>query len=216
MNPEASLALQTLVVSPSGALSPGPLTIATITLGARGGWKSGALVAFGHMMFELPYVVMLTVAFNTMKMFLESLKALILCTSVAIILYFAYMIFRDVFKGFRIENAKSGGKVSRSPIVVGFTFTAFNVFFLMWWISIGLSLITRIFEMGIASVIIMYPVHVWIDFAWLSLVAEASRRGTRLLSEKGYRVLMTLLGALMVLFAINILLKSFLGFAILP
>jgi threonine/homoserine/homoserine lactone efflux protein len=185
------------VVSPSGALSPGPLTIATITLGARGGWKSGALVAFGHMMFELPYVVMLTVAFNTMKIFLESLKALILCTGVAIILYFAYMIFRDVFKGFRIENAKSGGKVSRSPIVVGFTFTAFNVFFLMWWIS-------------------MYPVHVWIDFAWLSLVAEASRRGTRLLSEKGYRVLMTLLGALMVLFAINILLKSFLGFAILP
>jgi threonine/homoserine/homoserine lactone efflux protein len=216
VNPEASLALQTLVVSPSGALSPGPLTIATITLGARGGWKSGALVAFGHMMFELPYVVMLTVAFNTMKIFLESLKALILCTGVAIILYFAYMIFRDVFKGFRIENAKSGGKVSRSPIAVGFTFTAFNVFFLMWWISIGLSLITRIFEMGIASVIIMYPVHVWIDFAWLSLVAEASRRGTRLLSEKGYRVLMTLLGALMVLFAINILLKSFLGFAILP
>lgn len=216
MNPEASLALQTLVVSPSGALSPGPLTIATITLGARGGWKSGALVAFGHMMFELPYVVMLTVAFNTMKIFLESLKALILCAGVAIILYFAYMIFRDVFKGFRIENAKSGGKVSRSPIVVGFAFTAFNVFFLMWWISIGLSLITRIFEMGIASVIIMYPTHVWIDFAWLSLVAEASRRGTRLLSGKGYRVLMTLLGALMVLFAINILLKSFLGFAILP
>jgi len=216
VNPEASLALQTLVVSPSGALSPGPLTIATITLGARGGWKSGALVAFGHMMFELPYVVMLTVAFNTMKIFLESLKALILCAGVAIILYFAYMIFRDVFKGFRIENAKSGGKVSRSPIVVGFAFTAFNVFFLMWWISIGLSLITRIFEMGIASVIIMYPTHVWIDFAWLSLVAEASRRGTRLLSGKGYRVLMTLLGALMVLFAINILLKSFLGFAILP
>jgi len=211
-----SLALQTLMITPSGALSPGPLTVATMTLGTRGGWRSGILVALGHMLFELPYVVMLTVAFNSMKMFLESFNILILYAGVAIILYFAYMLLHDALKGIRMNDYKNTSKISRNPIVIGFTFTAFNVFFLMWWLSIGMSLVSRIFEVGIATIAIIYPVHVWMDFAWLSLVAEASKHGTRLLSETGYRILMALFGVLMMLFAANILLKNFLGFSILP
>ena len=49
-----AIAFQVMAVSASGALSPGPLTVATMALGTRSGWKTGVFVSFGHALFELP------------------------------------------------------------------------------------------------------------------------------------------------------------------
>ncbi len=54
MDSVLAIAFQVMAVSASGALSPGPLTVATMALGTRGGWKAGVFVSFGHALFELP------------------------------------------------------------------------------------------------------------------------------------------------------------------
>ncbi|MEM0027327.1 MAG: LysE family transporter [Ignisphaera sp.] len=215
MDPLVSLAIQTIIVTPSGALSPGPLTVATMSIGAKSGWRGGALVAFGHMLFELPYVVLLTAMFSKVEEVLSSsVGGVIAVSGTIIILYFAYMLLRDSIKGFKMGNSQK--RDYGNPIVVGFLFTALNIFFLMWWISIGMSLISSIASLGLSSILVMYPAHVWMDFLWLATVAEATRRGSRFLGEKGYRALLGAFGILLILFSFNIIMKRFLGMGIMP
>jgi len=58
----------------------------------------------------------------------------------------------------------------------------------------------------------MYLSHVWMDFAWLTIVAEVSRRGANIGGRIVYRTLLVVFGLLLVVFAVNILLKRFAGF----
>ncbi|MDK6028988.1 LysE family transporter [Ignisphaera sp. 4213-co] len=215
MDKIVSLALQTIMVTPSGALSPGPLTIATMSIGVKSGWRGGALVALGHMLFEFPYILALTTMFSEVNRILStSIGNVIAVAGVIIILYFAYMLLRDAAKGFNLATRKS--HFYGNPIVVGFFFTALNVFFLLWWISIGMTLISTIASLGIFSILVMYPAHVWMDFLWLMAVAEATKKGSKLLSEKGYRVMLGFFGLLLIIFAVNIVLKRFAGLSIIP
>lgn len=215
MDPLTSLAIQTIMVTPSGALSPGPLTVATMSIGAKSGWRGGVLVAFGHMLFELPYVFLLTMMFSRVEEILSSsVGGVIAAGGAIIILYFAYMLLRDALKGFRIDNSRK--QDYGNPVIVGFIFTALNIFFLMWWISIGMSLISSIASLGLLAIFVMYPAHVWMDFLWLAAVAEATKRGSRLLGEKGYRALLGFFGVLLIIFSINIVMKRFIGVGIIP
>ena len=59
-----SLIASIILITPSGAFSPGPLTASAIALGASKGWRAGLYVAVGHMLFELPYVYALTYLFS--------------------------------------------------------------------------------------------------------------------------------------------------------
>ncbi|MEM4881100.1 MAG: hypothetical protein QXP89_03095 [Desulfurococcaceae archaeon] len=44
---------------PLGGTCPGPLTMATISLGIKHRWKAGLRVALGHVLVELPYIATL-------------------------------------------------------------------------------------------------------------------------------------------------------------
>jgi len=213
------LIVQTLMITPSGAFSPGPLTIATMAIGSNGGWRKGFMVALGHMLFEFPYVFAIAMAITAIKTLLEGFIGDILTIAgVIMILFFAYLTLRDVV----ITKAENNNKKSdvyryvKNPIIVGFLFTGLNIYFLLWWISIGFTLIAMSITIGIIGIVVMYVSHVWMDFLWLSLVAEASSRGLTIGGGKMYRALMLFFGILLIIFAINILLKRFMAIAIIP
>ncbi|MEM3927139.1 MAG: LysE family transporter, partial [Desulfurococcaceae archaeon] len=67
----ATLVSTTIVVTASGALSPGPLTVATISLGTRNGWKSGFMIAIGHSMIEFIYIMFLYYFINHVEILLR-------------------------------------------------------------------------------------------------------------------------------------------------
>jgi threonine/homoserine/homoserine lactone efflux protein len=214
MDTLTTLAIQVIAVSASGALSPGPLTIATIALGARGGWRSGILVSLGHTFFELPYLVVLVFAFNVLTGFLRASVSILAVVGALVILYFAYLLLRDAYRGVNLNTSNT--LISTNPLIVGFMFTALNPYFLIWWLSIGMTLIAQIQNIGLTSLVIIYPAHVWLDFAWLSIVAELSKRGSKALSLRGQRIMLTTLGVILIIFALNTILKSTLNISIIP
>lgn len=214
MNTLTTLVIQVIAVSASGALSPGPLTIATIALGARGGWRSGILVSLGHTFFELPYLVVLVFAFNVLTGFLRASVSILAVVGALVILYFAYLLLRDAYRGVNLNTSNT--LISTNPLIVGFMFTALNPYFLIWWLSIGMTLIAQIQNIGLTSLVIIYPAHVWLDFAWLSIVAGLSKRGSKALSLRGQRIMLTTLGVILIIFALNTILKSTLNISIIP
>ncbi|MEM2347741.1 MAG: LysE family transporter, partial [Sulfolobales archaeon] len=111
------------------------------------------------------------------------------------------------------------GKFSkmRHPILVGLILTGFNPFFLIWWATVGMPLIEGVLRYNVLqSLPTMYLSHVWLDFIWLTLLAYTSSKGARYLSTMGYKLLLIVLAIMLILFAINISLKTFFELSLIP
>ncbi len=199
------LILVTLAVTPSGALSPGPLTTAAVALGVRGGgWRTGFKVALGHMLAELPFVALLCVAYQKIEYMLRGpLGEVMNILAFMFIVYFAALLLRDAYKGAGGEASTGFG---RNPIVVGAALTGLNAFFLLWWVTVGLAIIRSVVEAGITGFMVMYASHVWIDYAWLALLAEAGSRSVMITGGKGYRILLTALAVILVVLGLRMIL----------
>lgn len=199
------LVLVTLAVTPSGALSPGPLTTAAVALGVRGGgWRTGFKVAFGHMLVELPFVALLCVTFQKIEYLLRGpLGEAMNILAFMFIVYFAALLLKDAYRG---AGGEAGRGLGRNPIIVGAALTGFNAFFMLWWVTVGLAIVRSAVKSGIIGFTVMYASHVWIDYAWLALLAEAGSRSAMITGGKGYRILLTVLAIILVVLGLRMIL----------
>ncbi len=185
-----SLIISTVVLSATGSLSPGPLTFAALLVGPRRGKLSGVLLALGHTIFEIPYVILLVNVVSAVKSYLD-LVQIRLCLAIiisTIILYFSYIAFKDGLRIAREGGVKYEG-VGRieSPVLLGVVLTGLNPHFLTWWITIGLPLIVQALELGHQGLLIMCAAHVWQDYLWLGALAYLSHEGRVVLGRRyGY------------------------------
>ncbi|MEM4528296.1 MAG: LysE family transporter [Desulfurococcaceae archaeon] len=220
----ATLVSTTIVVTASGALSPGPLTVATISLGTRNGWKSGFMIAIGHSMIEFIYIMFLYYFINHVEILLRGVVGdLITIMGFSIIMFFVFSMIRDSIKALKsgidntvFQNMGKNPLIVNNPLIVGVLLTGLNIWFLIWWLSIGFGLLTIVVNMGLLAVLAMYFSHVWIDFAWLMILAEASKKGISFLGTKRYNLMMLVLGLILAIFGVNMLLRRFTPIAILP
>jgi len=216
----AGLLLSTVIISISGVLSPGPLTASAVAIGTRRFAKGGFLIAFGHMIFEFPYVLLIASFYSSIGFFLKNIHVKYALTAVTalFILFFSYLIIKEgvaVMKSGAAPMGK-GKRYTFNPILVGIILTGLNPYFLLWWLSVGLPLIQLSMSMGFPLLIFMYGSHVWMDYVWLTLMGFAGEGSMKMLKSKGYGVLLITLGLVLFIFAINLSLKTFLNFSLLP
>ncbi len=207
-----------IFVSLSGALAPGPLTVATIIAGSNGGARSGLLIAIGHTIVEFPYVFLLVLLAN--RGIVEyitgnfTLKVILAVIALVFILYFGYLTFVEGYNIVRkgelsVSSLNTKSRFSgiiTNPLIVGIVLTGLNPQFLAWWATIGLSLILSVAKyVNILQFLpIFYISHVWIDYAWLISLAYLSRKGVLRLGRKyGYvlevlAIVLVILGVLIV------------------
>ncbi len=209
-----SLIINTILITSSGALSPGPLTAATLIVSLREGSRAGLKVATGHMAFELPFVVLLALAFERISEYLSIWYVHLGLTLLmaTFMLYFAVLAYRSVRNVSSTEaSSKEGGRFG-NPFVIGVILTGLNPYFLLWWATVGLALINMSLALGMLSgIIIMYASHVWMDFAWLTLLSSATARGKRILGSRGYRILMVALSTILLFYAVWMIVGLALG-----
>ena len=179
------------LVSASGALSPGPLFVATVNHALRGGGRVGWVIAAGHMAFELPLV--LGISLGVLALVNEPLiRFYIGVLGAAALIGFGALQSADSLRKLRSEEAEIDGgglrlSVGRGRILfqaflIGLLFTGLNPYFLIWWFTIGLTLVVEGFALAsLAGVFLMYVFHVWLDYLWLGFVAHATAAGSRFL-----------------------------------
>jgi len=200
-----------VLVTASGALAPGPLFFATISHGVKSGAKGGLLFSIGHTLVELPLAAVLALGFSTIvdQPIVRPLTGLL--GGVAL-LFFGFLQIREslVTKG---DQTRFSGVLVRNPILLGIMFTGLNPYFIMWWLMIGVKLISdALVFLSFVGFLLMYVSHVWMDYAWLTLSAYLARRGASLIGSKGYRMLMTVFGLVLIYFGLKFLVVTLQGF----
>jgi len=194
-----------VVVTASGALAPGPLFFMNITHGTKSGAKGGLAFSVGHTIFELSLVVFLSVTLQTV-IHEPLIKLVVGIVGGAALLVFGLMQIRDALASKSAIEGKGSGVPSRNALLLGTLFTGLNPYFILWWLTVGTTLIVNALELAsFAGVLIMYVSHVWMDYAWLTGTAYLAKKGTSLVGSQGYRILMVIFGAILIVFGLYFL-----------
>ena len=200
-----TLIAEVIGISASGALAPGPLFVKNISEGSKTGAKSGLVFSVGHTIVEFSLVIVLALGVLTLAS--EPAVKLIGIAGGAALLVFGGLQIREALSWKPIEMRKESMAV-RSHLLVGTVFTGLNPYFILWWLTAGLKLISDSLAFGWAGIILMYVAHVWIDYAWLTGTAHLARRGIEFLGRKGYRIVLMLFGFILIGFGLYFLIDA--------
>ena len=189
-----------IVISASGVMSPGPLFAANVMYGLREGKISGIKMAVGHTIVEFPLILLLGIGFFS----IESVPAIRTTITILGLFGFAFLQIRTVTKQKFSLETKSG----QGPFVAGILLSALNPFFIVWWLTIGLVLISESIQIfGIFGIVVLFLFHIWMDYAWLFTIAAFSSRAKNYLSKRNFKIIIIGLSVVLVYFGIEFLLK---------
>ena len=192
-----------IIVSVSGVMAPGPLFAANVSYGLKGGAKTGIKMAIGHTIVELPLVILLGIGVFSLEVFPE-FRTIISILGAITLFVFATLQIKTVLKKERtkMSNPKQG------PLVAGVLLSALNPFFIIWWLSIGFKLISDAMILwSFGGILIMFVLHIWMDFVWLGAVSFFASKSSGILSNRNYKVLMLGISGMLVYFGITFLIE---------
>jgi threonine/homoserine/homoserine lactone efflux protein len=166
--------LQVILISTSGVLSPGPLFFINLLYGSRYGSFVGLKIASGHAIVEFPLIIILSYGLYTFSSFNVSdviFKYIGLIGGI-FILIFSILQINSILRDNKSKQSQGITNTKfnmRNPILIGFIFTIFNPFFLVWWFTIGSKMISdSIINYGIieGTSLVLFPIYGWIIFGY--------------------------------------------------
>jgi len=198
-------AIVVIVISASGVLSPGPLFTANIFYGLKGGAKAGLKMAYGHTLVELPLVLLLGLGAFSLETIPEFRTYIAIIGALGLFV-FAGIQLKQIFK----NSLKPINEPKHGPFLAGIFLSALNPFFIIWWLTIGLKLISdALIFWSFWGILIMFLLHIWMDYVWLSSTALVSSRISKILSNRNFKVLVIGLSVVLVYFGITFLIDAF-------
>ena len=209
--------LLVVFISASGALAPGPLLFATMNVSLRAGRCAGFVAALGHTAFELPLI--LAIAFGIWSFIQDPGIGLIVgVVGSAALIAFGLLQACFSIKGLsndNLENSRQIPLLARgtgllAAFLVGLLFTALNPYFLTWWFTVGLPLISEGIRIGgLAGILLMFGFHIWLDYAWLGAAGYATATGAKFLKPKQMNMLSLALAVAVILFGAMLFARTF-------
>jgi threonine/homoserine/homoserine lactone efflux protein len=194
--------IEVIALSASGVLAPGPLFFANLAYGTRHDKWSGIKVAYGHTTVELPLIIILAAGLFTFDTAKKYANVVGLVGGIAI-LAFAGLQIASILKEKRGHNAPTISG-SKGPFIVGVTLSALNPFFILWWFTVGLKLISDSAAFGVAlGVVILFALHIWMDYVWLVSTAYLASRGAFALRSRYYPILFLGLTVVLIYYGVS-------------
>lgn len=191
-----------VIISASGVMSPGPLFITTVANGIKHGTSAGLKIAFGHTVVELPLVILIALGILSLEA-MPQFRILIGILGALSIFGFAGLQIRSILKKDHRQHESKYGL-----LLTGILLTGLNPFFLIWWFTIGFKLISdALLLWSMWGILIMFGLHIWMDYAWLILISFLSSRGQIFLSDKRYKIGMIGINFVLIYFGVSFILQ---------
>ena len=187
--------VEVAIVSLSGVMAPGPITAASVGSGTRSP-HAGALVAAGHGIVEFPLMLFI---FLGLGYVLDSLyvKMAIFLLGGFFLLFMGGGMLRSMKRDFYIS-----GRNIEVPLLAGILLSLGNAYFLVWWATVGATLISKAIAFGLIGFLVFAVVHWLCDFVWYYFLSAISYKGGNLLGVKFQRAVFGICGVFLLVFGI--------------
>ena len=196
--------LTVVLVSTSGVLSPGPLFFANLLYGSKYGYKAGLKCSYGHTIVEFPLILLLAFGVLSLEVF-PSFKPAISIVGGITLVAFAIMQVLSVIR----KKNQDAMQTRHSPLLIGIIFSALNPFFIIWWLTIGMKMITdALLLASMLGLAFMFLTHIWMDYAWLTSIAHLAKKGVKIIGNKYYSILLLGLSAVLVYLGANFIIEG--------
>ena len=156
---------------------PGPLFAVTIEKAYKRK-TAGSLIALGHGIVEFP--LMLTIFFVISQFKIPSFVQ----TSVGLVGGFLMILMGIQTFRKRNRSQETPASSSRDSLVAGIYTSAVNAGFILWWLTIGTTLILNAQLFGLLGFSLFAGVHWLCDFAWYTAIALAIFKSQQLWSQR--------------------------------
>jgi threonine/homoserine/homoserine lactone efflux protein len=168
--------ISVILISFSGVLLPGPLFAITLEKATKHK-SAGLLIALGHGVIEIPLIFF--IYFWLSQFIIPDF------VSITIGLIGGLLMMYMGINAFRNRNIKINYKVSMSDsFLSGIWTTAANAGFILWWLTIGTTLVLNAKFFGLVGFSIFTTVHWLCDFVWYSFVALLIFKSKRFWNNK--------------------------------
>jgi threonine/homoserine/homoserine lactone efflux protein len=178
---------EAVLVSLSGVMAPGPITSVSVGYGSKDP-RAGAWVAVGHGIVEFPLMAAVFLGVGAL-MDLEWVRIGISLVGGVFLIYLGVGMLRSV-KTAEISSTQS----SRSPIAAGALLSIGNPYFLIWWATVGASLILRSTEYGLIGFAAFAVGHWLCDLGWDTFLSSLSFRGGQFFGKRFQQVVFAISG----------------------
>lgn len=205
-----------ILVSTSGVFSPGPLFFVNLFYGSKYGSIMGLKIAVGHTLVEFPLLVLLFYAiskFSVVSLSDSDILKIIGIVGGVFMIFFSFIQVYPVIKNKSLETNNQNSRYAiKNAILVGMIFTGLNPFFLVWWSTIGLKLVSdSVNNFGyLSGIILLFFSHIWMDYFWLWITSFMSSKGRSIIKQKFYRILLLSFSTIIGIFGVNLLVSAFL------
>jgi threonine/homoserine/homoserine lactone efflux protein len=174
--------LSVILVSLSGVMTPGPLFAVTIVKGFKDK-IAGVLISLGHGVIEFPLMFLLYFGFA------QILASSLIQRSIGLVggLLMIYLGFRTVKTGKKTSEEYEESR--HGSIIAGILTTGVNPYFLLWWATIGLSLIWNATVFGFVGFLVFAVTHWLCDLVWNTFVSVTVFKSRRFWTKKVYNIM---------------------------
>jgi threonine/homoserine/homoserine lactone efflux protein len=198
-----------------------------LVYGTKQGYKAGLKIASGHAIIELPLIIILAISFfqlSNTTVITYNLNVLGLVGGISIITFAIIQIInttrnkRNEINKNLFDNSTSNHRVSfiaDKPILLGIIFSALNPFFIAWWLTVGLTLISDSISLfGVATgSVLLFSFHIWMDYIWLILTSYLISKGISIIKTiyyyflfMGLNIILTFYGMYMIVSSMSFIL----------
>ena len=153
-----------VLISMSGVLLPGPLFAVTLEKAAKRK-TAGALIAVGHGIVEFPLMFLIFFVLSQFSI-PDYVQVAVGLVGGLLMMFMGVQTFRNRHK---TEEARVSSK--RDSLVAGVWTTAANAGFILWWLTIGTTLILNAKLFGLLGFSVFAGVHWLCDFSWYAVTA---------------------------------------------
>jgi threonine/homoserine/homoserine lactone efflux protein len=194
-------------ISLGAVVSPGPVSAAIISEAPRKGWRVGPLIATGHVLLEMIFILLICLGLST-GLAKGGIQRVIAIVGSLLLFYMGGSYIALVLRGkarLPLTNLESKKQKKSSLILLGTLTTISNPFWYAWWTTVVPGYLGQLEILDLSTILAFYFGHISIDYAWDSLLSIVLVSGRRWLSDRGYALLILITGAFMIYLGLSFL-----------
>jgi threonine/homoserine/homoserine lactone efflux protein len=171
-----------VLISLTGVMMPGPLFAVTIEKASKRK-NAGLLISAGHGIVEFPLMFLIYYGL-TQFVIPDIVQITVGLTGGLLMIYMGVQTFRNRNK---INEKHESPK--KSSLIAGIWTTAANAGFILWWLTIGTTLIINASIFGLLGFSVFAVTHWLCDFLWYTVVAVIIFKSRRLWTKRVHQAI---------------------------